>query len=43
MMVVAEGATLARAREKAYGELRKIRCENLFYRNDIAHCALDNQ
>ena len=43
MMVVAEGATLARAREKAYGELRKIRCENLFYRNDIAHCALDSQ
>ena len=43
MMVVAEGTTLARAREKAYGELRKIRCENLFYRNDIAHCALDNQ
>ena len=41
MMVVAEGATIAQAREKAYGELQKIRCENLFWRNDIAHCALE--
>ena len=41
MMVVAEGPTVAQARETAYSELRKIRCENLFWRNDIAHCALD--
>jgi phosphoribosylamine--glycine ligase len=43
MMVVAEGATIVQAREKAYSELRKIRCENLFWRNDIAHCALNNE
>ena len=41
MMVVAEGPTVAQARETAYSELGKIRCENLFWRNDIAHCALD--
>ena len=41
MMVVAEGATIAQAREKVYGELQKISCENLFWRNDIAHCAFD--
>ena len=43
MMVVADGASIAQAREKAYAEIRKIRCENLFWRNDIAHCALDNE
>ena len=41
MMVVAEGPTIARAREKVYAEITKIRCENLFWRNDIAHCALN--
>ena len=43
MMVVAEGPTIACARGTAYAELRKIRCENLFWRNDIAHCALDKK
>ncbi len=41
MMVVAEGPTIAQAREKAYAEITKIRCDNLFWRNDIAHCALN--
>ena len=40
LMVVAGGASLADAREKVYGEIGKICCENLFYRNDIAHLAL---
>jgi phosphoribosylamine--glycine ligase len=40
LMVVAEAPTLAAAREKVYTEIRKIECENLYYRNDIAHCAL---
>ncbi len=41
LMVVSGGATLAQAREKVYAEVRKIACDNLFYRNDIAHLALD--
>ena len=41
LMVVAGGADLAGARERVYEEVRKIKCENLFYRNDIAHCAFD--
>ncbi|MBQ7639660.1 MAG: phosphoribosylamine--glycine ligase [Bacteroidales bacterium] len=41
MMLVAEGPTIALAREKAYAEIAKIRCDNLFWRNDIAHCALN--
>jgi lipopolysaccharide export system permease protein len=28
-------------REKVYAEVAKIDCENLFYRNDIAHCAFE--
>ncbi len=41
MMVVSEGPTIAEAREKVYAEIRKIQCDNLFYRNDIAHCAFE--
>ena len=41
LMVIAEGPSIAAAREKVYAEVAKIDCENLFYRNDIAHCALD--
>ena len=41
LMVVAEGENLAAARTKVYEEVRKIECENLFYRNDIAHCAFE--
>ena len=41
LMVVAEGPSIAEAREKVYAEIRKIDCENLFYRNDIAHCAFE--
>ena len=41
LMVVAEGPTIAAAREKVYAEIRKIDCDNLFYRNDIAHCAFE--
>ena len=41
LMVVAGGEDLAAAREKVYEEIRKIKCDNLFYRNDIAHCAFE--
>ena len=39
--VVVGGKTIAEAREKVYGEVRKVDCDNLFYRNDIAHCAFE--
>ena len=41
LMVVAGGEDLAAARAKVYEEVRKIECDNLFYRNDIAHCAFE--
>ena len=41
LMVIAGGKDVAEAREKVYGEVAKIQCDNLFYRKDIAHCALE--
>ena len=41
LMVVSSGKDLADAREKVYAEVRKISCDNLFYRNDIAHLAFE--
>ena len=40
-MVVSGGSSLEDARRKVYEEIGKIECENLFYRNDIAHKALE--
>ena len=40
LMVVAEGADIAAARDKVYAEIARIDCPNLFYRNDIAYQAL---
>ena len=39
--VVAKGADIREAREKVYAEVAKIDCDNLFYRKDIAHIALE--
>ncbi len=41
LMVVSGGNDLADARRKVYEEVAKINCENLFYRNDIAHIAFE--
>ena len=41
LMVVSGGSDLADARARVYEEVRRIKCENLFYRNDIAHCAFE--
>ena len=41
LMVVGSGEDVARARENVYREVEKVKCDNLFYRKDIAHCALD--
>ena len=35
LIVVAEGDTLAEEKEKAYGDVEKIKCEKLFFRHDI--------
>ena len=43
MMVVAEGKDIRAAYRKVYGEIAKIQCDNLFYRRDIAHWALDGR
>ena len=41
LMVVSGGKDLADAREKVYKEIDKIKCDNLFYRKDIAHIAFE--
>ena len=41
LMVVGTGADVAEARKKVYAEVARVRCDNLFYRKDIAHCALE--
>ena len=41
LMVVGSGSDVADARERGYRELGKVKCDSLFFRNDIAHCALD--
>ncbi len=40
LMVVGSGPDLAQASKKVYEQVRKIECNNLFYRNDIAHIGL---
>ena len=40
LMVVCRGKDLAVARDEVYKQIEKIRCENLFYRKDIAWKAL---
>ena len=40
LMVVASGIDLKDARDKALNAVRKIKCENLFYRTDIGHWVL---
>ena len=40
MMCIATGKDIAAARDKVYAEIAKIKCDNLFFRKDIAHWAL---
>ena len=40
LMVVDSGATVREARDKVYAAVASIKCDNLFYRTDIAHQAL---
>ncbi len=41
LFVVASGKTIREAKDKALAEVQKIKCDNLFYRKDIGHRALD--
>ena len=41
LMIVAAGKDVADARKKVYAEVAKVKCDNLFYRKDIAHCAFE--
>ncbi len=41
MMVVSRGSDIADARRKVYEQIARIKCDNLFYRKDIAHIALE--
>ncbi len=43
LMVVGRGETLAQARDRAYGAVSRIECDNLFYRTDIGACALERK
>ncbi|TYS67892.1 phosphoribosylamine--glycine ligase [Sutcliffiella horikoshii] len=40
LLVAAQSDSLEQAQKKVYEELRKITCDNLFYRKDIAHKAI---
>ena len=40
LMCIAQGDDVRQAQQKAYAEIEKIHCTNLFYRKDIAHWAL---
>ena len=41
LMVVAKAPTIAEAKDAVYAEVDKIDCDNLFFRHDIAHWALE--
>ena len=41
LFVVASGKDLREAKEKALADVKKIKCDNLFYRSDIGHRALN--
>ncbi len=41
LMVVARGKDIFEARRKVYSDIARIKCDNLFYRNDIAHFAME--
>ena len=42
MMLVCEGRSIAEAADRVYSQIGEISYDNLFYRRDIAHWALEN-
>ena len=43
LLIVRKASTLAAAREDVYREIKKIKCDNLYYRNDIGGRALHDK
>jgi phosphoribosylamine--glycine ligase len=43
LIVVSHAKTTLEARNKALDEIKKIKCDNLFYRSDIGHWAIDKE
>lgn len=41
LMVVSEGRNISEARSRVYADIARIKCDNLFCRNDIAHLAME--
>lgn len=41
LMVLGTGETISDARDNAYSKVERIQCDNLFYRTDIAHQAIN--
>lgn len=41
LMVVSEGRDISEARSRVYADIARIKCDNLFCRNDIAHLAME--
>ncbi|MGN1386245.1 MAG: phosphoribosylamine--glycine ligase [Bacillus sp. (in: firmicutes)] len=41
LFLSAKGATLAEAKQKAYEEIKKVECDDLFYRSDIGYRVLN--
>lgn len=41
MMCVSRASSIAEAKEKAYSLVSRVKCDNLFHRNDIAHQAFE--
>ena len=41
LMVVSEGRNISEARGRVYADIARIKCDNLFCRNDIAHLAME--
>ena len=41
LFLSAKGATLAEAKQKAYEEIQKVECDDLFYRSDIGYRVLN--
>lgn len=43
LILVAKGKTLKEAKMHVYNEIKKIKCDDLFYRKDIAHLSLEKE
>ena len=41
LMVVSRASSIREAKDKVYAAVSSVKCDNLFYRSDIAHWALD--